>query len=381
MQPSDRPINVLVVTYFGDRAEIGTFIGLNRRGCRVRVCCMPNCPYIDELRREGITVVPILFRKRIDRPAIRKLRAELAAERYDVLHLLHNRPISNGLIAARGFDELKIVVYRGMVGNVSFLSPTSWMRYLHPRVDRVICVADAIRRYFVDMRFMGLRLDPGKFVTIHKGHSLDWYREPPVDLKAFGVPDGAFVVGLVANMRPRKGIDVLVRAFGLLPEDLPIYLILAGHMQDAVLDKLLAANPNAKRILRIGYHAKAPALIAACQAAVLPSVKREGLPKNIIEAMAGGVAPIVTDVGGSPELVEPGVSGLVVPAGDPAALAEAVLTLYRDPELCRRMGAAARRRLATNFNIDDTVDKTLALYRELLGRGAPARPHVEGAVP
>jgi glycosyltransferase involved in cell wall biosynthesis len=358
---------------------MGTFIGLHRQGCRVRLCCMPNCPYIEQMQREGITVVPILFRKRIDREAIRKIRAELATERYDVLHLLHNRPISNGLIAVRGFDQVKVVVYRGMVGNVSFLSPTSWMRYLSPRIDRVICVADAVRQYFVDMRFLGLRLDPDKFVTIHKGHSLDWYKETPLDLRQFGIPEGAFVVGLVANMRPRKGIDILVQAFALLPKDLPIYLILAGHMQDEVLDRLLAKNPNAQRILRIGYHAKAPALIAACQVAVLPSVKREGLPKNIIEAMAGGVAPIVTDVGGSPELVEPGVSGLVVPASDAGALAEAVLTLYRDPALCRSMGAAARRRLATDFNIDDTVEKTLTLYRELVGREFTTPQRVEGA--
>ena len=366
----DAPIRVLCVTLWGDRPEAETFIGLARRGCRVRICCLPNSPHIERFRAAGIEVVPVELRRRIDLPAIRTLRAELAAERYDILHLLHNRPVSNGLLAVRRFPDVKVIAYRGIVGNVGFLSPSSWLRYLNPRIDRVICVADAIRRHFVEMRFFGLRLPPEKFVTIHKGHDLAWYSAEPVDLGEVGIPPDAFVVGCVANMRPRKGVEVLVRAFGLLPPDLPIYLLLAGNMNSAKLDRQIAEHPAAARIRKVGFRRDAPALIAACQAAVLPALRREGLPKTVIEAMACGVPPIVTDVGGSPELVNDHEQGIVVPPGDAPALAAAILELYRDPALRERLGAAARERLATDFTIEATIDRTLELYREVLGRAA-----------
>ena len=102
---------------------------------------------------------------------------------------------------------------------------------------------------------------------------------------------------------------------------------------------------------------------------MLPSVKREGLPKTVIEAMAYGVPPVVTDCGGSPELVADGVSGFVVPVRDPVALARAINELYADAGLRARLGQGARERIASAFRIEDTVARTLDLYRGLV----PAR--------
>jgi glycosyltransferase involved in cell wall biosynthesis len=82
--------------------------------------------------------------------------------------------------------------------------------------------------------------------------------------------------------------------------------------------------------------------------------------------MAYAVAPIVTDCGGSPELVLNGVCGLVVPVRDPRALASAIMQLYTDAGLRARLGKAARERIRTDFRIEDTVAQTLALYRSLV---------------
>jgi glycosyltransferase involved in cell wall biosynthesis len=370
------PLRILCVTLWADRPEAETFIGLKRNGCDVRVFCMPDSPQIPRLREAGIPVTPVAIRKRLDLEAIKALRRELASSRYDILYLLHNRAVSNGLIAARGHKELKILAYRGIVGNVKFLNPVSWLRYLNPRLDRVICVAEAVRSYFLNMRLLGFRLPPERFVTIHKGHDLAWYADRPADLSEFRIPSDAFVVGCVANLRPRKGVEVLVDAFGALPPDLPIYLLLVGHMHGKKLDRAIASNRNAERIRRAGFRKDAPAVIAACDASVLPSLKREGLPKTVIESMAYAVAPIVTNVGGSPELVADGGSGLVVPPGDAQALAGAILRLHRDRALCKRLGENARQRIASEFNIRTTVEKYLELCRELLGReergGAPS---------
>jgi glycosyltransferase involved in cell wall biosynthesis len=82
----------------------------------------------------------------------------------------------------------------------------------------------------------------------------------------------------------------------------------------------------------------------------------------------------VTDCGGSPELVQHGSSGLVVPVADPTALAAAMRMLYDDAALRARLGAGARERIARDFRIEDTIAKTLALYRSLVpkGSGVPA---------
>ena len=107
---------------------------------------------------------------------------------------------------------------------------------------------------------------------------------------------------------------------------------------------------------------------------MLPSIKREGLARSLIEAMAYGVAPIVTDCGGSPELVEGGTSGLVVPVADAAALAAAIRALLDDAALRARFGKAARERIGRNFRIEDTIAKTHALYTSLVAErsGIPA---------
>ena len=179
------------------------------------------------------------------------------------------------------------------------------------------------------------------------------------------MPLSSFAIACVANYRPRKGIEVLVDALGRLPESTHLLLI-GGGMDAPRLKRRIAASSAASRIHVLGYRKDAPALTAACDVFVLPSTKREGLARSLIEAMAYGVAPVVTDCGGSPELVQHGVSGLVVPVADEVALAEAVRRLHDEPELRRRIGAAARQRIRMSFRIEDTIAKTLELYRSLV---------------
>jgi glycosyltransferase involved in cell wall biosynthesis len=123
----------------------------------------------------------------------------------------------------------------------------------------------------------------------------------------------------------------------------------------------------AGRIHKLGFRSDAPAVAAACHAFCLPSVKREGLPRSVIEAMAYGVPPIVTDSGGSPELIVPGESGIVIPVRDAQAIADAIEWLYRNPDERLAMGRAARRRIGEDFRNEDTVTQTIELYESLVG--------------
>jgi glycosyltransferase involved in cell wall biosynthesis len=364
-------IKALCITEDPDRPTTAMFVGLKNAGVDVTVICPPG-ERRAWLEQNGVRVLDIALRKQFDREAVRRLRAELTQGHYGILHLFSNKALQNGLVASRGLP-VKIVAYRGIVGNVSFLSPVSWLRFLNPRIDRIVCVADAVRDFFLQMRPKFLRVPRERLVTIYKGHSLEWYRAEPADLAALGVPSDAFAIACVANYRPRKGIEVLVDAFGKLAPAAHLLLI-GGGMNAPALTRRIAASSAADRIHVLGYRADAPALTAACDVFVLPSTKREGLARSLIEAMAYGVAPVVTACGGSPELVVRGVSGLVVPVGDADALATAISTLYQDPALRARLGAAARERIGHDFRIEDTIAKTLALYASLVaeGSGVPA---------
>ena len=340
------------------------FAGLRDAGIRLSVVRTQQEAANDVLHAAGVPLLDIPIAGRLAVSGVRHLRAELLRGRYDILHLFGNRALENGLRASRGLP-VRIIVYRGIVGNVSFLSPISWRRYLNPRIDRMVCVADAVRDHFLNMRPAWLRIPEERLVTIRKGHSLEWYTDLPADLRALGVPEDAFTVVCVANYRPRKGIEMLVKAMSALPGD--VHLLLVGRMDSARLRRHIAASPAANRIHCPGYRTDAPAVAAACDVAVLASLKREGLPRSVIEAMAYRVPPVVTDIGGSPEIVVDGVSGLVVPARDPAAIARAIHGLHDDPGLRTRLGAAARERIRTHFRIEDTIGQIERLYRDLVG--------------
>lgn len=356
-------MKVLCITEDLDRPTTALFIGLRAAGVDVRVSCPAGSANRQLLSEAGVPLREFNFTRKVDRPGIERLRRELQ-EGYDILHLFSNKAVQNGLIAARG-SSVRIVAYRGIVGNVSFFSPVSWMRFLNPRIDRIVCVAEAVRQYFLNMRPKFLRMPPERPVTIHKGHSLEWYVAEPADLQAIGLPRDAWTITCVANYRPRKGIEVLVEAVARLPAECNAHLLLIGNMDSTKLDRVIGKSGIAERIHKLGFRADAPAITAASDVFVLPSVKREGLARSLIEAMAYGIAPIVTDCGGSPELVRHLECGLVVPVSNRGALTDAILKLYRDPELRDRLGAAARQRIASDFRIETTIEKTLMLYREL----------------
>lgn len=364
-------IRVLCITEDADRPTTATFVGLQQAGVDVTVMCPTSAARRTWLLESGVRVLDFNLRKGFDRAGVAALRAEIERGRYDILHLFSNKAVQSGLAASRGLP-VKIVAYRGIVGNVSFVSPVSWLRFLNPRIDRIVCVANAVRDHFLQMRPKFLRLPAERLVTIYKGHSLDWYRATPADLGSLGIARGAFVLGCVANYRPRKGIELLVDAMASLPAEWDVHLLLVGGGMDASsLARRIAASPAAARIHVLGYRTDAPSLTAACDVFVLPSTKREGLARSLIEAMAYGVAPVVTDCGGSPELVVNGVSGLVVRVRDAGALAAAIRALHDDPELRSRLGAAARERIRKDFRIEDTITKTLALYRSLVADENP----------
>jgi glycosyltransferase involved in cell wall biosynthesis len=358
-------MRVLCITGHSDRPEAETFIGLKKEGIHMHILCPDSAPHLERLINAGVQVTPFELKNRIDFDGIRKIRTILLKNTISILHLFNNKAVSNGVLAARKLP-VKIIAYRGIVANVSFFNPMSWMTYLNPNVDRIVCVAEAVRKYLMEMRLLWHQIPRAKPVTIYKGHSLDWYQDKPADLTEFNIPENAFVVGCTANMRPRKGIHVLIDAVNHLPKGLPIHLLLIGHMDSSKLLKQIQNSKYRDNIHLAGFRKDAPSLQAACNAVVLPALRREGLPKVVIEAMAYGVAPVVTNSGGSPELIQHNKSGLIVPPGNEKAISDAILILFHDPSLCKELGKNAKTRIASDFRIEDTILKTGKLYKTLL---------------
>ena len=358
-------MRALCVTNYSDRPEAETFIGLNRLGVDVHVLCPDSAPHFERFVNAGVPAHNLKIKGRMDLKAIRTIRQFLIEKRIDILHMFNNRAVSNGLLASLQLP-VSTIAYRGTVGNVSYFDPGSWMTYLNPRVDRIVCVSEAVRQYFLNKNLFWQRFPPHKPVTIYKGHSLEWYRRKPVDLTQFGISHDDFVVGCTANYRPHKGLHVFIESLNLLPGELPIHLLLIGDIQAPKLLKLIHRHPKSDRIHLAGYRTDAPALQAACDTVVLPALRREGLPKVIIEAMAYGVPPVVTDSGGSPELIENMRSGIVVRPGVPQEISKAIQWLYGHPEERRAMGERARERIESNFPIEATINETLRLYESLL---------------
>ena len=352
-------IRVLLAGLSFDKVELHVAAALRRAGVQLFAINTPGTRAISWCQEHDIPFVTHEFRNRFDRAAIRLYRALHAEHSFDIIHALSNRALSTALWATRRLPAPpKIVGYRGTMGHLHPLDPASRLSYLSPRVDRIICVSHAVQTYL-----QGLRIPAERLAVIWKGHDPAWYTPAPrAALAECGIPPEATVAAFVGNIRPVKGVNVLLEAFRAIPPTEPFHLLLFGEVRDRSIRRQIGRHPH---IHFIGYSPDAAALAGACDIAVMPSIEREGLPKAILESMAQGVPPIVTDVGGMPELVEHNHSGLVVPSRDAPALRAALLDLLHNPDRRRAMGQAARERIAGPFHVRHTAEKTLALYHTL----------------
>ena len=367
---ADNKIKVLAIADYLGRKNINPFrpeaaqiIGLQESGfVDVTVMCSPESVLVDYYKDEGIPTITHKIAKKVSPDSIRFIRKQIVEQGFDVLHLFHSRAISNGVLAAIGLP-VKVVVYRGQPGSLRRYDPISYLNCLNPRIDKIIGVSGAVETY-LKKQIWG---ETSKPVTIYKGHDLSWYQNSPADLSDLHIPAEAFVVTMVANVRAHKGLHVLVAATHFLPPDAPIHILLVGPKpDDAEVLKIVATAAKPERIHILGYRDDAPEVAAASDMIVLPTTKREGLARAVVEAMAYGTPAVVSDSGGNAELVSDGESGYVVPAGDAQRLAEGIISLWSDPEKCARFGAEAQNRIRTIFNVEQGVEKTLQVYRDLV---------------
>ena len=216
--------------------------------------------------------------------------------------------------------------------------------------DLVVCNARHLSVEVVDE----FGVDPGRVRVVPNGVELpDWVADPGVE-----PPRGV----VVANFQLYKGYDVLLEALARVEVPLVVHLC-GGGDRSWFVDRAAELGVS-ERVVFVDQPADVPAELGAAQFAVHPS-RTEGLSNAVLEEMAAGLPVVASDVGGLPTLVEHGVNGLLVPPGDPVALAEALTRMVVDRGMREKMGAAARER-AESFSWAACVQAHVDLYEELL---------------
>ena len=316
-------MKALIVFHKMDLPEAHLVCGLHRAGVQLHITCEAKSDHQQLLRDAGVPITNLSLSSKFSLTAIFALRRLLREFRPDIVHTVAARALSNAIFAiGPGKNRPRIIAYRGVLGNISIWDPTSWISYLHPNVDAISCVSQAVTAYL-----RGVGIADSKLHTIYKGHDLSWYQDaiPALSRKELSIQDSEIVIGCVANMRASKGMDILFRAIELLPKQYPVRFLLIGEMQ---LPEQLREDP---RVLALGFRSDAQALMKLFDVIVLAS-RREGLPKALLEAMLQGVVPIVTEAGGMPEVVRDGIDGIVVPTENPQRLAQAMVRLVSPPQ-------------------------------------------------
>jgi glycosyltransferase involved in cell wall biosynthesis len=330
-------------------------------------------PVADAARELGATVraVPTLS---LGLEGVLRLKGfvrELQRERPAVFHAHLSWPL-----AAR-YPLAAAIVARvpAVVATFHLFPPTPLRRttllqgkLLAAGMGRGIAVSQSIADSLDDV----LGWPPHKIEVIRNGISVDRFQQrPDPELRRELTAGSADVVLLTtARLDPQKGVDVLLRAVGSV-DGARFVIVGAGAERDR-LERQAAALGIHERVQFLGHRADVPALLAASDAFVLPSLF-EGTPLALLEAMAAGKPVVASAIPGVDEIVVDGETGLLVRAGDPAALAHALRRIVAEPELRALLGVAAARRAETAYSAGSSTRRVTAVYDALLqSRGGPA---------
>lgn len=282
--------------------------------------------------------------------AARRLAQWIDAEGVNVVHVHWAKDLNLAVLARRLAKRPVRIVYTRQMALVRAKHDV-YHRALYRHVDLVLVIT---RRLQQDARRF-LPLPPERVQLLYYGVGAAPVPQPDTcaALRAgAGVPGGSFAIGLFGRIEPGKGQHVLIDALGLL-RGRDVHALFFGHpMRPGYLDELGAQARRlavADRVHFCGFHLH-PTEIMGCFDCMVLATYNETFGLVLVEAMRAGVAVIGTDAGGVPEIIDNGATGLLVPPRDPAALADAIERLVRDPALRQRLAAAGKASADARFN-------------------------------
>ena len=339
---------------------------LNRDRYDALVACLHEPGLVaDEIRAAGSRVVNLDMRSRTDLRVIYRLFKLLRQERVQIIHsyLFHANLLAR-LVGKLARVPIIISSERTMEmeGRIRLLLN----RLTSPLADRVIAVARRVR----DFAVKSIGVPSEKLVVIYNSVEISEY-QGGVDVarirEELEIDPAHTVVGTVSRLDEAKGIRYFLQAVPevLIRNSEVSFLIVGDGSQRRELERLARDLGIESRVIFAGYRPDVVKMLAIMDVFVLPSLY-ERFPNAVLEAMAIAKPVVATRVGGTPEAVEDGVTGLLVPPRDPKALAEAIIALLQDRERAEAMGRAGRERVERYFSAERMVQETEALYEELI---------------
>jgi Glycosyltransferase len=334
--------------------------GLDQREFSVKVCVFKAGGEIFEcLRQSHISVETLGLRSDRDIPGLLRFARRLKADNIQVIHTHGHTADTLGRIAAWLAGVPVIITHMHNTYRSHAARQLIKDRLLSRITDRIICCSQAVARAAVEKG----KIPPGKIQVVYNG--IDDKKFSPGQNSPKHSPD--FIVGCVASLQPHKGQRYLLEAVSLLSGYAPnIRVVFAG--EGPLRNELEAAAGQlgiADRVEFKGMLGDIPGFLRQCDVVVLPSAGAEGLPLSLLEAMSCGKPVVASDTGGIPEIIEPGVTGMLVPARDGRALAEALRGLRETPLKSAEIGRQARRAVEQRFSLSSMLIQIETLYRTI----------------
>jgi glycosyltransferase involved in cell wall biosynthesis len=346
---------------------------MQQKGHRITVGCLrAEGPLLQVLQRGGIPVVE--FRKGktlLSVNGVRQLLHLMAflGGRFDVVHAHDLWSTLLGVPAARLARVPVIISSRRYLADLEWYTPlrNRVVRFLYKLSTRVLVNSQAVREQLVTrdqvaaekVRVVYNAVDVERFTAVLPRRN----RLLPM------TAERSRVISVLANMYSRvKGHDCLISAARIVCECAPdvIFLLIGDGPERSRLEAQARGAGLEKNIVFIGRRTDVPELLACCDLSVLPS-ENEAFPNALLESMSSGLAVVATAAGGSREIIENGVNGLLVAAGNPEELAASVLRLLRDPLLAKRLAHAGQKDVQKRFSFDRLMAELDHLYKEPLG--------------
>lgn len=348
----------------GQRQLFDLVVGLRERGDRVTLVAHPGGPLFRRMQ-EGTDVVGLAPKGDVDIAAAWRLSRVLKSVQPDVVHAHDSHGVAMAATAIAILSpatHLPLVITRR-----SEFRPerTTFSKWKYSQVDAFVATNGSVRQ-----RLLAEGVPSARVAVIPPGVDVERIgRVDAANLHAeLFLPTHAPIVGNVAVLDPQKGHHHLIAAAGLVLRDVPDtrFVIMGDGPLRATLARDVHSRHLDRHIFLPGFHTDIARHLKGFDVYVSAALHVTG-SLALIEAMAASRPIVATAVGHVPDLIEDGVTGLLVPPKDDAALAAAITRLLKDEPLRRAMGARASARAREQFSLERTVEDTTALYQRLVG--------------
>jgi glycosyltransferase involved in cell wall biosynthesis len=336
-------------------------LGMRRRGHQVWLAARPTCAIARRATEAEIPVLHVPFKGKAHLPSILQLARFIRRERIDIVNTHSGLDSWVGAFAAK-LAGARLVRTR----HLNLPLHRTWYNFVHFLPDRLVTCGLAMRDKLVDQH----GFPAAQVSSIPTGIDFDTFRPQrsrPEMRAELGLGESAFVVLMVAVIRRVKRHEVAIRAFAEFRRQRPDAVLLLcgeGPMQ-AAMQALCAELGVADHVRFLGHRNDVPDVMRAADVLLLTS-ESEGVPQAVTQGLGLGLPVVATRVGGVPELVHDGETGLLVPAERPDAVAAALARLADDEVLARRLGDQGRHHALTHYSLNAMLDATEQLYRTLL---------------